>query len=70
MLTFKPNIRVLVESHQAHSSHGWKWRKWCAALTVMFYVMLTSIVLRFHSLTEMSPDRNDQTKKSHTHSER
>jgi len=38
--TFKPNIRVLVKSHQAHPSHWW-----CAALTVMFYVMLTSIVL-------------------------
>jgi len=43
-------ISVLVESHQSHHSHwSWKWRKWCAALAVMFHVMLTSIVLSIFS---------------------
>jgi len=50
MTTFKPNIRVLVEFNQAHYSHSWRWRKWCAALTVMLCVMLTSIVLSIFSV--------------------
>jgi len=49
MLTFKSSIRVVVDSHQAYSSHSWKCRKWCAVLTVMFYVMRTSIVLSIFS---------------------